>query len=211
MNVCRRLTVVSCYCDNCQQDRLAPHVLKFPDTIEMEIEAAKKREENALDVTFNEVLNQVALYKAFKEQVYNIFRYKNVACYYKYIKGYDAAQAKQVAEKINGGANIFDRFQEILDNLKPCPFIDIHKLSVNQLILAFNYKWCLMHNEVLRNRIGCAKADDFVPSYSEDDFQDFVRVIRAHPVYQSLDRSRENNYGRKEITALMHRAQKTLL
>ena len=211
MNVCRGPNATSCYCQPCQARRLALHSFKFPDTLLREITEAEKRENEAIELTFNEVLNQVAICKAFRTQLYNIYRYKNTASYFKQIKGYSKENAKIIAGKINGGSKIYDRFNAILVNLKPCSFVDIRKLSLNQLMLAFDPKWCLMHNEVLRNKIGRTDSNEFEPDYSEDEFQDFLRVIKSHRVYLSIDKSGNNNYGRKEVTALMHRAQKTLL
>ena len=47
--------------------------------------------------------------------------------------------------------------------------------------------------------------------YEEEDFADFLQVVKYHPVYQAIDRSGENNYGRREISALFVRAQNALM
>ena len=199
----------SCYCWSCQADRLSVYASKQPGVLLNELEDAKQRENEALEKTFEEVLNQVAISKAFRLQIYNLFRYKNTASFFKAILGYNKEDAKKNADKINRACKIYDHFNTILINLQLCPHIDIRKLSVNQLHMAFHSKWCVMHNEVLREQTR-ARGDDFDTGYDEEDFSNFLEVVKSHPVYQSIDKSRTNNYGQREIAALLHRTQKAL-
>ena len=208
MNTCHGR--YGCYCSTCQADRLSTHTNKQPDALLLAIDEAKDRENEAINLTFEAVLNQVAISKAFRLQIYKLFHYKNTASYFKAIKGFTKEEAKKVADPINRACKIFDRFDDILKNLQSCPHIDIRKLSVNQLSLAFDPQWCIIYNEALREQKGGTDAD-FVPAYSEDDFWDFIQVVKSHPVYRSIDRSRNNNYGKKEVAALLHRAQGTIL
>ena len=46
--------------------------------------------------------------------------------------------------------------------------------------------------------------------YEEDDFADFVQMVKNHPVYHSIDTSQDNNYGKREVSALLLRTQKAL-
>ena len=201
-----------CYCWSCQADRLSIYVSKQPDALLNEIDDAKQRENEAIDKTFGEVPNQVAISKAFRMQIYNFINIRTLLHFFKSIKGYSRQDAKKVAEKINHGCKIYDRFGDILLNLQSCPHIDIRKLSVNQLYMAFDSKWCAMYNEVLRDQTGHnAVAGVVDPGYSEEDFSDLLQVVKAHPVYQSIDKSRTNNFGKREITALLHRTQLALL
>lgn len=207
---CRRTRC--CYCWSCLADRLSIYVSKQPDALLSEMDDAKQRENEAIDKTFEEVLNQVAIYKAFRMQIYNVYKYKNTASFFKAIKGYSIQDAKKIAEKINHACKIYDRFGEILLNLQSCPHIDIRKLSVNQLNMAFDSKWCVMYNEVLRDQTGHNDVAGVVdPGYSEEDFSNLLQVVKAHPVYHSIDKSRTNNFGKREITALLHRTQRALL
>ena len=75
-----------------------------------ELHAARNRENEALDKTFEEVLNQIAISKAFRLQIYNIYKYKNTASFLKAIQGYSVEDAKTTADKINKSCKIYDRF-----------------------------------------------------------------------------------------------------
>ena len=78
--------------------------------------------------------------------------------------------------------------------------------------MAFDSKWCVMYNEVLRDQTGHNDVAGVVdPGYSEEDFSNLLQVVKAHPVYHSIDKSRTNNFGKREITALLHRTQRALL
>ena len=201
-----------CYCTECLSQELAQHTRKFPDSLMEEIKDSESREKDATDLCFMEVLLQIVKYKAFQLQIYNIFRYKSVAPYLKAIKGYGKIEAKAKAEKINNGCKVYDRFSEIVLNLSSYPFIDIKKLSATQLYQALCPNWCAMHNAVLCNRIGRPILEDQAPpeDYDEAHFHDLVSVIRQHPCYLSIDRSRENNFGRRETAALMKRLHKVI-
>ena len=133
-----------CYCCSCQSHRLSIYVLKQPDALLEEIDAATQRENHAVDKAFEEVLNQVAISKAFRRQIYNVYRYKNTASFFKSIKGLSRDDARKKANAINRGCKIYDRFADILSNLKSCPHIDIRRMSLNQLNMAFDSKWCVM-------------------------------------------------------------------
>lgn len=180
MNTCHGR--YGCYCSTCQADRLTTHTTKQPDELLIAIDEAKDRENETINLTFEAVLNQVAISKAFRLQIYKIFHYKNTASYFKAIKGYTKEEAKNVADPINRACKIFDRFNDIHKNLQSCPHIDIRKLSVNQLSLAFDPQWCIIYNEALREQRGCTVAD-FVPDYSEDDFWDFIVTCSAFPPF----------------------------
>ena len=136
---------------------------------------------------------------------------KNTASFFKSFKRLSRDDARKKAKKINQACKIYDRFDDILSNLKSCPHIDIRRLSLNQLNMAFDPKWCVMYNEVIREQRGDDVAGDIDLVYNERDFSEFLQLIKGHPVYRSINKSSTNNYGKREITALFHRPQRALL
>ena len=176
-----------------------------------EMNAARKRENESVEAAFAEVLNQISMSKAFRQQIYNLFKYKNTACFFKSVQGYSKEDSAEKANIINKESKIYDRFKDILVNLKQCPYINIKRLSVNQLYMALDGKWCHMYNEILRDKKGQRGRQVVEKVYEEEDFADFLQVVKYHPVYQAIDRSGENNYGRREISALFVRAQNALM
>ena len=199
-----------CCCEICHAMRLDLYSSQLPDTLQNELVKAGERETDASKAAFIEVLNQMAMCKAFRLQIYALHKYKSTAPYLKQVKGYSKNDAKAFAAKINGGSRVFDRFKDILRNLKHCKFIAIYKLTLNQLVQAINPRWCLICNEALREKVGTS-APDSHNGYSEEDFRDLISTIKVHPAYRSIDKRASNNYGRKEVAALMHRVQKNLL
>ena len=174
--------------------------------------SARQREEEAKDLLFDEVLNQLALAKAFKDRIFQLHRYKNPASYFKGIHRYTAAEAKAKATPINMANNIFVNFDKILANLRHCHFIDIRKLSVNKLNEALDPNWCITYNEGQRERSHASTGQQQQQhAYDEADFWDLLRKIKGHPAYAAIDRSRNNNFGKSEIAALMNRMTKRLL
>ena len=114
----------------------------------------------------------MAIYKACRLQIYDVYKYKNPASYFKTIKGYHRDDANKIARTINGACKIYDKFNKILVNLMiHCPFVDIRKLSFEQLSLAFDPNWCLMYNEVLRGKFRGNQTD-----YTEG-FMDFINTL----------------------------------
>lgn len=200
-----------CYCWSCQANRLSIYADKEPDFLLEEMNAARKRENESVEAAFAEVLNQISMSKAFRQQIYNLFKYKNTACFFKSVQGYSKEDSAEKANIINKESKIYDRFKDILVNLKQCPYINIKRLSVNQLYMALDGKWCHMYNEILRDKKGQRGRQVVEKVYEEEDFADFLQVVKYHPVYQAIDRSGENNYGRREISALFVRAQNALM
>ena len=160
--------------------RLAQHRRKFPDTLKEEIDDSETREKQALDQCFDEALSQIAMCKAYRIQIKAIFNYANTASYLKAIKGYIKEEAKAPAEKINNGCTVYDRFSEITKNLESCPFIEIKKLSANQLYLALCTKWCTIHNESLRNKNIRSSSENPPPPpiCSHEDFRALLDAVR---------------------------------
>ena len=110
------------------------------------------------------------------------------------------------AYKINRNASVYDNFHKILDNLSECNLIDITGLSANQLCQARNKAWCFTYNEMQRGRSNRPAE----LSYEEADYQDLLQTIKNHPVLHSIDRSVENGYGMRDISALSLRIGREL-
>ena len=198
-----------CYCSMCQKHRVLLYTEKLPDVLWNELAVSKHREIVAIETAFTEVLNQICISKAFRLQIYHVFRYKNTACYFKSIKGDTKEEAAKKAKIINTECKIYDNFNLILSNLSCCKSIDIKRLSVNQLYLSIDSNWCQMYNEMQSDRENKQAVANLV--YEEEDFKDFLQMVKNHPVYHSIDTSRENNYGKREVSALLLRTQKSLL
>ena len=132
---------------------------------------------------------------------------RNTASYFKKIHNFSQKSATENAKKINRNSIVFHKFEAILSNLEACPLVDIKRLSENQLYLATDSKWCHMYNEMQRGRSNKPAHLD----YDQADFDDLLRLVKDHPVYQSIDKSKENNYRQREITSVTLRLQRELL
>ena len=97
-------------------------------------------------------------------------------------------------------------FDPILENLSECSLTDITGLSANQLCQARSKAWCFTYNEMQRGRSNRPAE----LSYEEADYQDLLQTIKNHPVLHSIDRSVENSYGMREISALALRIGREL-
>ena len=42
-------------------------------------------------------------------------------------------------------------------------------------------------------------------AYTEDEFADLADMVVNQPAYKAIDRSKENNFGNSEVTALLTR------
>ena len=62
------------------------HADKEPEFLLEEMNAARKRENESVEAGFAEVLNQISMSKAFRQQIYNLFKYKNTACFFKSVQ-----------------------------------------------------------------------------------------------------------------------------
>ena len=199
----------SCLCWSCHVDRLLEFDGRLPDQLLQESSIAQNLEIASRSNAFKQVLKQIAIHKAFRQQIYAIYKYVNTACYFKSGEGggLSAAEARKIATPINRDSITYDNFHKIIWNLQDCRTVDITTFSANMLYKALDPKWCHAYEEVMRergNRPG-------IEQYEEDDFQDFLQVIRNHPVFTAIDKSAANNYGKRDVTALLLRAQKELL
>ena len=66
-----------------------------------------------------------------------------------------------------------------------------------------------MYNEMLRDRKSKPAVPDLV--YEVEEFNDFLQMVKNHPVYHSIDTSRENNFGKRQISALLLLTQSAIL
>ena len=122
-----------CYCWSCQVDRLSIHAHKPPDVLWGELNIARRREKRAIETAFTEVLNQISISKAFRQQIYNLFKYKNTACYFKSIKGDSKEDAAEKAKVINRECLIYDKFNQDLHNKNK------NKRSISIFSFIFSY------------------------------------------------------------------------
>ena len=201
---CTRLR--SCYCWSCCVDRLTLHNEKPVVILEVDLEESCFRESQSRLAAFAEVLDQVAISKAYKMKVKEQFHYTKIACYFKTVLGLTRDEAAKKAYKINRNASVYDNFHKILDNLSECNLIDITGLSAKQLCQARNKAWCFTYNEMQRGRSNRPAE----LSYEEADYQDLLQTIKNHPVLHSIDRSVENGYGMRDISALSLRIGREL-
>ena len=197
-----------CYCWSCHVDRKRQYENKQPHLLLFELNYAQGKEEDNVEAAFAEVLKQVSISKAFRQQIYNIHLYKSPKCYFKSVMGYDNDRAGKAAEPIKRNCRVYDHFQRILENLGQCPFLDIRRFSTHMLESAISLSWCLRENENMRSQRGERPAEE---AYTEDEFADLADVVVNHPAYKAIDRSKENNFGNSEVTALLTRLQKTIV
>ena len=201
----------SCICWSCHIDRLRQYDNEQPHVLLQHLGIARDREIESLDITFAEVLKQIAISKAFRQQIYAEFRYTNTASYFKGIWNYSKEEAKRVATPINHNCTVYDNFHRVLANLGEFPVINIKRLNTEQLYQSLDYKWCLMQSNVLRAKQQPAQQQQGQRAYNEADFIDLVRTVKSHPAYCSINRNAANNYGKKEVSALLYRLHEAIL
>ena len=211
----RKMALMTCQreysflCWSCHIDRLNEFDGQLPVELLRKSSVSRNLESACRKEAFKQVLKQIAIHKAFRQQVYAIYKYVNTACYFKSREGggLNPSEASKIAKPINRDSITYDNLHKIIWNLQNCPTIDITSFSANMLYKALDPKWCHVYEEVMRergNRPG-------IEQYEEDEFQDFLQMVRNHPVFTAIDKSAENNYGKRDVTALMLRAQKELL
>ena len=198
-----------CLCWSCHIDRLNEYDGQLPDQLLRASSIAQNREAASRKEAFKQVLKQISIHKAFKQRMYALYKYTNTACYFKSREGggLQALQARKLARPINQDSIVYDNFHKIIWNMQSCPTVDITTFTANMLYKALDPNWCHDYEEVMRdrgNRPG-------VEQYDEDDFYDFVQMVRNHPVFTAIDKSAGNMYGKRDVTALMKRTQKELL
>ena len=170
-----------CYCWSCQSDRLSLYAQKQPDVLLVDLRNAKECEIKAVESTFIQVLNQICISKALRQQIYNVYKYKNTTCYFKSVKKDKIEEANRKGKAINRDCLVYDRFHEIVANLKSCPYIDIKRLTTNQLNQALCKNWCYTYNEVMRHQNGTQEQQEHATAvYQEDDYADFLSIVKHH-------------------------------
>ena len=210
---CRNPTA-SCICWSCWIDRLQQYNSSNPNDLLDDLETAQEDELLSLEVTFAEVLKQIAVSKAFKLQIYALYRYRTVAPYLKGMLHYTQDQAKRVATPINRNVLVYDNIQKILKNIANFPLINLKRLSAEQLYQAMDYNWCLMHSNVLRRRLQPSQPlqqPGQQRAYSDADFDNLVQMVKGHQAFRSINQSPANNRGKKEISALLTHLQEAIL
>ena len=74
----------SCLCWSCiNVDRLLEFDGRLPDQLLQESSIAQNLEIASRSNAFKQVLKQIAIHKAFRQQIYAIYKYVNTACYFK--------------------------------------------------------------------------------------------------------------------------------
>ena len=81
--------------------------------------------------------NMICLHKAFRLKVEQESGYANLACYFKYT-GDTAELAKEKSKQITQDCIVFDKFSDILRNLRLCHYVDIRRIKREHLIMALN-------------------------------------------------------------------------
>ena len=194
-----------CYCWSCHSDRLVRFEDMSPAELLRELLRSERDESIAVNRSFEQVLLQACIGKIYRRQIYNLHRYKNTKSYLKSI-GYTMEEAETLAKKINTGNSVYDNMGIICGNILKCPKIDIKRLSLQQLNFARQSQWCYNYEQLLKGK--SSKPDHL--EYTEEDFQDFLRLAKDHPVFKSIERNETNDYGRKAIAALFLRVGNVL-
>ena len=199
----------TCLCWSCHIDRLSEFDGQQPIQLLMRSSISQNREAACRKEAFTQVLKQIATHKAYKREMYATYKYVNTAPFLKTREGgaYEAGEARKMAMRINQDAIVYDNFHKVLWNIQDCRHIDITLLTANQLYKALDPKWCFKYEVLMQGR-GNRPAEE---QYDEADFQDLLEVIKNHPAYTAIDKSKDNNYGKREVTALLMRAQTELL
>ena len=92
-----------CLCWSCHVDRLNENYGKLPEQLLRESSVSQNVEIACRKEAFKQVLKQIAIHKAFRQQMYAIYKYKNTACYFKSIEGggLNQAEAAKIVKPIN--------------------------------------------------------------------------------------------------------------
>ena len=199
-----------CWCWSCHQDRLRQHDHKAVNVIMQDLDVAIAREATALDQAFNEVLNQLALAKAFKDRVYQQYRYSYITCYFKNVQQMTADEARRAAKPINDRANVYENFDKLLANLSKCSYINIKRLSAGLMKQALNLNWCLLRNSAQRPRVDVQPGQGANP-YLQPEYRQVLDSVVGSRFYQSIDRSAMNGYGLREKADFLQQLSKDVM
>ena len=83
--------------------------------------------------------------------------YKKLKRHFQWL-GYGVEDDKKMSNKLNNASWVYDNLEKIWDNLKSCTNVDIRHLTLKQLYLAKNKSWCLLQEEISKERV--RKSDD---------------------------------------------------
>ena len=194
-----------CYCWSCHVDRIVRFEDMSPADLLRELLRSEREEIIAVNKTFEQVLLQACIGKVYRRQIYNLHRYRNTKSYLKSI-GYTMEEAETLAKKINTGNSVYDNMGIICGNIFKYPKIDIKRLSLQQLNFARQSQWCCNYEQLMKGK--SSKPDHL--EYTEEDFQDFIRLAKDHPVFKSIEKNEANDYGRKAISSLFLRVGNVL-
>ena len=163
-------------------------------------ESLPKATSNALDKAYLATMKCVVLSKAFKKVAEEQTKFKQIKRQLKAL-GFDNEYAGQMADTLNNACRVFDHFETIQGNLRACPSIDIHRLSLQQLYLAKNLSWCLMMEENSKAK----QKKPRQPLYDEEEFTELLEMVRGSRAYSKV---RHDNHL---TTGLMLRLQRILV
>ena len=163
-------------------------------------ESFPKATSNALDKAYLAMMKCVFVSKAFKKVAEEQTKFKQIKRQLKAI-GFDNEYAGQMADTLNNACWVFDHFEKIQGNLRACPSIYIHRLSLQQLYLAKNPSWCLMMEENSKAK----RKKPRQPLYDEEEFTDLLEMVRGSRAYSKVRHDKHLSAG------LMLRLQRTLV
>lgn len=200
INLC--MAPAYCYCQNCRNMRVITNRRKTFDELRADFEAAYEEEERAINETFQHVFEQVCMNKAYRLKIEEEGGYKSVTWYFR-SQGDAPELAKEKAQPILDDCTVFDKFDQILENLKQCPFVDIRRMKRVHLTMALNASRLHDLNAIFRPR--SAKPEPGDELYEEDDFQDLIQMISNNPVIASIECQVDDGSRRRCISNLMRR------
>ena len=199
-----------CYCRLCCDQRINYHTQKSFEQLEIDIELEFDSEERAINTVFQHVFTQICMSKAYRNKIEIESGYKRPFFYFRTHMSDEEARTK--AKRIVEDCQVFDKFDKVLENLKKCPDVDIRRLKRSHLMMALNESRLRDLNSIFRSTGSPPEPEEEL--YTEDDFEDLVRIVNDHPVIQRVRAGKDNQRRManllRRLASNVHRGRKAV-
>ena len=121
-------------------------------------------------------------------------------------------EARTKAKRIVEDCQVFNKFDKVLENLKKCPDVDIRRLKRSHLMMALNESRLRDLNSIFRSTGSPPEPEEEL--YTDDDFEDLVRIVNDHPVIQRVRAGKDNQRRManllRRLASNVHRGRKAV-
>ena len=191
-----------CFCKVCRADKLQKYRNMRADVLRFMLKNIfPYQKEVSLKKLHRQTLETVVVSKAWKTSILQDSKYKYLKTHFKKVDDMNDIEAGKLADEVNQGCRVYDKWEKIEYNFAQCSLIDRRQLSVNQLYRAQEFAWCLQFQDNIRKRSG--KPAQLL--YSEEKFETIKDFIKGSGIIEDI------GHDPKQITALCSRIQRELV